>query len=76
MVDVETHNGRHSKSLGKEPNEQVQADPCAVASEEQLGSPLRQASQARLDPGGGGSKDEKSRLDGSYLGSTQEHTGL
>lgn len=41
MVDVETLDGRCSKSLGKEPNEQVQADPCAVASEEQLDSPLR-----------------------------------
>lgn len=59
MVDVETHDGRHSKSLGKEPNEQVQADPCAVASEEQLGSPLRQASQARLDPGGGGQRTRR-----------------
>lgn len=39
MVDVEIHDGRSSKSLGKEPNEQGQVGPYAVASEEQLGSP-------------------------------------
>ena len=76
MVDVETHDGRHSKSLGKEPNEQVQADPCAVASEEQLGSPPKAGIPGKAGPWRRGSKDEKSRLDGSYLGSTQEHTGL